>query len=167
LPGSDTVQPDFLGKGKPNQTLDINYDIEGADVGYRWFAKRGATPLFPFGFGLSYTTFAYGPLTIAPGETPVARFTLTNTGKRDGAEVGQVYLVSTPHGPTTRLVGFSKVQLKPGERRALEIPIDPRILGNWTNGRWHMAAGTYRFALGQSAAQLGTATKIVMSNRNW
>jgi len=167
LPGSDTVEPDFLGKGKPAQTLDINYDIEGADVGYRWFAKRGATPLFPFGFGLSYTTFAHGPLTIVPGQTPVARFAVTNTGKRDGIEVGQVYLVGTPGGATTRLAGFAKVQLKPGERRALEIPIDPRILGNWTNGRWHMAAGTYRFALGQSAAQLGTATEIVMANRSW
>ena len=167
LPGSDTIEPDFMGKGKPGQTLDIDYGIEGADVGYRWFANRHAAPLFPFGFGLSYTTFAHGPLTIVPGPTPVARFTVTNTGKRDGAEVGQVYLVGTPGGATTRLAGFAKVQLKPGERRMVEVPIDPRILADWQDGKWTMAAGTYRLALGTSATQLETATGVALPMRRW
>lgn len=108
LPGSDTIEPNFLGYGKPGQSLDINYDVEGADVGYRWFAKRHATPLFPFGFGLSYTRFEHGPLTIVAGAKPMARFAVINTGKRSGDEVGQVYLTSTPAGDTTRLVGFPK-----------------------------------------------------------
>jgi len=167
LPGSDTVEPDFLGYGKPGQTLDIDYNVEGADVGYRWFAKRHATPLFPFGFGLSYTRFEHGPLTIVPGSSPVARFAVTNTGKRSGAEVGQVYLTGTPAGDTTRLVGFSKVMLKPGEKRILEIPIDPRLLATWKDGRWDMAAGTYRFAVGSSAADLETPVASGFPARKW
>ncbi|MFM6854036.1 MAG: glycoside hydrolase family 3 protein, partial [Sphingopyxis sp.] len=58
LDGSDTVEPDFMGKGRPGQTLDTNYDIEGSDLGYRWNARRGQRALFPFGFGLSYTSFS-------------------------------------------------------------------------------------------------------------
>lgn len=167
LPGSDTVEPDFLGKGKPGQTLRIDYDVEGADVGYRWFAKRQATPLFPFGFGLSYTTFSHGPLTIVPGPTPLARFTVTNTGKRDGADVGQVYLTGTPSGATTRLVGFSKVQLKAGETQTVEMPIDPRLLADWKDGKWTMTAGTYRLALGSSATQLDTPVDVAMPMHRW
>ncbi|MCP3733471.1 glycoside hydrolase family 3 C-terminal domain-containing protein [Sphingomonas sp. RP10(2022)] len=167
LPGSETLEPDFMGKGTPGQTLDIDYDVEGADVGYRWFARRQAAPLFPFGFGLSYTSFAHGPLTIVPGPTPVARFTVTNTGKREGAEVGQVYLTGTPAGATTRLVGFSKVQLKPGERRVLEIPIEPRVVATWQDGKWTMAAGTYTFATGHSATDLDTTTRVALPARRW
>lgn len=167
LPGSDTIEPNFLGYGKPGQTLDIDYNIEGADVGYRWFAKHHATPLFPFGFGLSYTRFEHGALSVVPGAAAVARFAVTNTGKRSGADVGQVYLVGTPAGETTRLVGFSKVTLKPGERRVLEVPIDPRLLATWNNGRWDMPAGTYRFAVGSSATALETPVVAGFPARAW
>ncbi|WP_093221114.1 beta-glucosidase [Sphingomonas sp. NFR15] len=167
LPGSDTIEPNFLGYGKPGQTLDINYNVEGSDVGYRWFAKRRAVPLFPFGFGLSYTRFEHGALNVVPGTAPVARFAVTNIGKRSGAEVGQVYLTGTPAGDTTRLVGFAKVTLKPGERRVLEVPIDPRLLATWKSGRWDMAAGTYRFAIGSSAADLETSVEASFPARRW
>ncbi|MET3827148.1 beta-glucosidase [Sphingomonas sp. PvP055] len=159
LPGTGTVEPDFMGKGKPGQTLTINYDIEGADVGYRWFARTGAKPLFPFGFGLSYTQFEHGPLVVTGGAHPTAKVTITNTGKRAGADVGQVYLVGTPKGDVRRLVGFAKLDLEPGERRTVEVPIDARLLSEWRAGKWHRDAGTYRFALGSSATTLGSETR--------
>lgn len=167
LPGSGTVEPDFIGKGKPGQTLDIDYGIEGSDVGYRWFARRQAKPLFPFGFGLSYTTFDHGPLTVTAGTSPTARFTITNTGQLFGADVGQVYLIGTPQGATMRLVGFAKLELKPGERRAADTAMDSRLLAQWKGGRWHMPAGKYRFALGSSATALGEPVEVVFPAREW
>jgi len=167
LPGSRTVEPDFMGKGLPGQTLDIDYNIEGADVGYRWFVRRGATPLFPFGFGLSYTSFRHGPLTITSGLTPVARFSIENSGKLAGADVGQVYLVATPAGPTLRLAGFVRADLQPGDRREIQIALDPRILADWKDGRWHLRAGSYTFAVGSSAAALGRPIAIKFDRRDW
>ncbi len=167
LPGSATVEPSFIGKGKPGQTLDVDYNIEGADVGYRWFARQRATPLFGFGFGLSYTSFDHGPMSILPGRQPTARFAIQNSGKRAGADVGQVYLVGTPAGATLRLAGFQRVDLKPGERRTLEVTLDPRILATWRNGRWQILAGSYRFALGRSATTLGSPVTVKLQGREW
>lgn len=167
LPGSATVEPNFIGTGKPGQTLDVDYNIEGAEVGYRWFARQHAIPLFSFGFGLSYTSFAHGPLTISPDVRPTARFTIENTGKQAGADIGQVYLVATPAGPTLRLAGFQRVDLKPGERRALEVALDPRIMAQWENGRWRIAKGIYRFALGTSATTLGAPVTVILDGRDW
>lgn len=167
LPGSQTVEPDFLGKGKPDQTLDIDYNIEGADVGYRWFARQRLVPLFPFGFGLSYTSFTYGPLSVSGGRRPIARFTIENTGKRGGTDVGQVYLVGTPVGATLRLAGFVRTELKPGERREMEVELDPRILATWKDDRWQLPGGSYRFALGTSATLLGPPIKVEFNGRKW
>ncbi|HSI20053.1 MAG TPA: glycoside hydrolase family 3 C-terminal domain-containing protein, partial [Sphingomonas sp.] len=167
LPGSATVEPNFIGTGKPGQTLEVDYNIEGADVGYRWFARQHATPLFAFGFGLSYTSFDHGPLTVSPGRQPIARFTIENTGKQAGGDVGQIYLVGTPAGATLRLAGFQRVDLKPGERRTLEVALDPRIMAEWRDGHWHIAAGKYRFALGTSANALGTPVTIEFRDRIW
>ncbi|WBX84546.1 beta-glucosidase family protein [Sphingosinicella microcystinivorans] len=167
LPGADTVEPDFSGHGKPGQTLDIDYNIEGADVGYRWFARKGEKPLFPFGFGLSYTRFERSALTVTGGNAPVASFTIRNSGSRAGADIGQVYLIETPHGKTRRLVGFSRVDLQPGEARTAEVPIDPRLLAEWTPKGWKISAGTYRFALGASAEDLLEETAAQLTERTW
>lgn len=167
LPGAETVEPDFAGHGKPGQTLDIDYNIEGADVGYRWFARQAEKPLFPFGFGLSYTSFERSGLAIAGGAQPKASFTLRNSGARDGADVGQVYLVETPHGKTRRLVGFSRVDLKPGETRKVEVPIDPRLLAEWTPKGWTLSGGTYRFALGASSEELLEEASVRLPARTW
>jgi len=167
LPGSGTVEPDFIGKGKAGQTLDIDYGIEGSDVGYRWFARRKAAPLFPFGFGLSYTKFEHSALVISGGTMPAARFTVTNVGQRSGADVAQVYLVGTPDGPTMRLAGFTKLELKPGERRTTDTAIDPRLLAQWKAGRWRMTAGTYKFALGSSATALADPVEVTFAARDW
>ena len=71
----------------------VNYDIEGSDVGYRWYDRKGLTPLFPFGFGLSYTSFRYDDLKLrSEGNTIHATFTVTNTGDRPGRDTPQVYV---------------------------------------------------------------------------
>ncbi len=104
---------------------------EGRQVGYRWFQAQGIQPLFPFGFGLSYTTFALGDLAVSPaasdGAAPLSvEFSVTNTGPVPGAEVAQVYLGIPVEGqPPKRLVGFQKVHLQPGESRRVRVVIDP------------------------------------------
>jgi len=167
LPGAETVEPSFAGHGKPGQTLDIDYNVEGADVGYRWFARNGAKPLYAFGFGLSYTSFERSGLVVTGGTSPAATFALRNSGPRDGADVGQVYLVETPRGKTRRLVAFARVDLKPGETRRVEVPIDPRLLADWGPKGWTIAPGTYRFALGASAEDLIEETGITLAGRTW
>ena len=167
LPGAETVEPSFAGHGKPGQTLDIDYNVEGADVGYRWFARQQAKPLYPFGFGLSYTRVERSGLAVTGGASPAAAFTLRNSGARDGADVGQVYLVETPRGKTRRLVAFARVDLKPGETRRIDVPIDPRLLADWGRKGWTIAPGTYRFALGASAEDLIEETGVTLAGRTW
>jgi beta-glucosidase len=167
LPGAETVAPSFGGHGKPGQTLDIDYNVEGADVGYRWFARKQEKPLYPFGYGLSYTSFERSGLAISGGADPSASFTLRNSGARDGTDVGQVYLVETPRGKTRRLVAFARIDLKPGEARTVDVPIDPRLLADWTAKGWTIAPGTYRFALGASAEDLIEETGVTLAERTW
>lgn len=153
---AQTPRPDLPGLGTPWGTpTTIHYD-EGAEVGYRWFAKTGDTPLFPFGHGLSYTTFAYSDLAVGGGETITARFTVTNTGEREGADVPQVYLTEAAGERRMRLLGFQRVLLGPGERRQVTIEADPRLLARFDEeaGRWRIAEGTYRVAIGKSATDL-------------
>jgi beta-glucosidase len=140
---------------------------EGLQVGYRWYDAQGVKPLFPFGFGLSYTTFLLWGLettpVVADGTTPIrVEFWVENTGKRRGAEVAQVYLGFPPAtgSPPKRLVGFRKVWLEPGERAKVTLTIDPkatnRPLSYWdSNAReWAIANGSYRVYLGSSAADI-------------
>lgn len=167
LPGAADVEPSFSGYGKPGQALDIDYNVEGADVGYRWFARTTEKPLYPFGFGLSYTSFERSGLTIAGGKNPVASFTIRNSGTRDGADVGQVYLVETPRGKTRRLVAFARVDLKAGESRTVDVEMDPRTLADWTAKGWTIAPGTYRFAFGASAEDLIEERSVTLSGKTW
>jgi beta-glucosidase len=105
---------------------------EGLQVGYRWYQTQGIAPLFPFGHGLSYTTFALSELVVTPrrtdGTSPLTvELTVTNTGEVAGAEVAQVYLglPETAQEPPKRLVGFRKVRLEPGASERINVPIDP------------------------------------------
>ncbi len=130
---------------------------EGSDVGYRWYARNGMTPLFPFGHGLSYTSFRYSNLDLSGGDTLKATFRVTNTGTREGIDTPQVYLVSSPTRRQQRLIGWSRVSLKPGESRQVSVTADPRLLGNWDEAarRWRVEAGDYRVALATDATALG------------
>jgi len=134
--------------------FQVTYD-EGVKVGYKWYDAEKKPVLFPFGFGLSYTTYAYSHLKVIPGKSPKATFTVKNTGKRDGAEVAEVY-VSLPAAasePPKRLVGFSKVQLKAGESKEVSIDINPKYLSifNVEQNGWQLIPGEYRFMVGGSS----------------
>ena len=160
LPGLATAEPEFSSMGAAHQPLSVDYDIEGSDVGYRWFARKGETPLFPFGFGLSYTTFEQGALKVTGGSSVKASFTVKNTGARDGADVAQVYLVNAAGKATQRLVGFQKLSLKAGESRTATVAVDPRLLADWNGKGWTVKGGTYKFALGTSATDLGAPVSV-------
>jgi beta-glucosidase len=142
---------------------------EGAEVGYRWFAKTGQTPLLPFGFGLSYTDFEYGDLAVTGGETIAATFSVTNVGSREGADVPQLYLIEAPDGRRMRLLGFERVMLQPGERGVVSVSADPRLLGRFDGdaGEWRIAAGEYTVGLAKSAAQIVATAQVEMAGRRF
>ena len=167
---AQTPRPEVAGLGLPDETrISVTY-AEGSDVGYRGFAKRGQTPLFPFGFGLSYTRFDHGPLAVqagAPQAGPMvtARVSVTNTGAMPGADTPQLYLVNAAGRPVMRLAGFAKVALAPGEHREVSLAIDPRLLADWAGDGWRIRAGAYGFALGASATDLGPVITVRLAER--
>lgn len=136
--------------------FDVDYDIEGAAVGYRWFDLKGHKPLFAFGHGLSYTSFAYTNLKAqaADGALRVSFDTL-NTGARAGKAVPQVYVAKAGSGweAPKRLGGWDKLALGAGERRTSTVTIDPRTLALFdaASNRWKIAAGEYRVILATAA----------------
>jgi beta-glucosidase len=166
LPGFATVEPNFVGTGAPGQTLDVDYNIEGSDIGYRWFARQGLAPLYAMGHGLSYTTFVHDGLEVVrTGDRMTARFTVRNTGPRAGADVAQVYLANAAGRPLRRLAGFAKVELQPGEARAIEVPLEWRIIAEWEDGGWLIAPGDYRFVLAEDALADGPAATVRLPRR--
>ena len=167
LPGADSVEPNFGGAGRPGQTLTIDYRIEGADVGYRWFARQGERALFPFGFGLSYSQFEHDDLRMSAEGGVSAQVTVRNAGGRAGADVVQLYLVSAPGAPTLRLAGFVRVRLQAGESRSVQIPVDARLLARRQRDGWRIAAGRYGFVVGTSAEALGPAVGLTLPDRRW
>ena len=146
-------RPELAGFGDPVGTpLTVDY-YEGAEVGYRWFAKYRLRPRYAFGHGLSYTTFGYADLQVAGGDTVRATFTVTNAGRVAGAVVPQLYLTRAAGSARTRLLGFERVHLGPGESRRITITADPRLLATFdaTAGRWRIADGTHEVALAAAA----------------
>lgn len=134
---------------------------EGLDVGYRAYTAHDIPPLFPFGFGLSYTQFSFGGLKVSqqPGSAnATVSFAVTNTGQRTGAEVAQLYLgfpeIADGNEPPLQLRGFRKVMLKAGESKTVELKLDPRAFSYWseqTHG-WQVAAGEFQVMVGDSSA---------------
>ncbi len=127
------------------------YD-EGAAVGYKWFFERSEQPMFPFGFGLSYTSFALSKLALnASGSTVTAKVIVRNSGQRAGKAIPQFYLTG-PEGANIllRLVGWASVDLKPGEQREVAVSIDPRLLATFDEGarRWRIRPGAYQVTAG-------------------
>jgi beta-glucosidase len=145
----------------------VHYD-EGLKVGYRYYDMEHKPVLFPFGYGLSYTTFRYSGLHVTPGTTPTATFTVTNTGKRAGAEVAELYamLPPTPEEPPKRLVGFDKIMLQPGDSKEVTIQVDPLYLSVYSDATGKMAppAGDYTFAVGGSSQSLPLQQKVALSS---
>jgi beta-glucosidase len=138
--------------------LTFKVDLsEGMKVGYKWYDAEHKPVLFPFGFGLSYTTFKYSGLTVTPDGLGVS-FTVTNTGKRLGAEVAEVYaaLPESAGEPPKRLVGWQKVDLAPGESKTLRVAIDPLYLSIWDEAahKWVRPQGPVKMMVGGSSAEL-------------
>jgi beta-glucosidase len=164
-----TPRPDLPGLGDPWGTpVTIDYN-EGAEVGYRWFAKTGAKPLYAFGHGLSYTTFDYSDLTVEGDDTITATFTVTNTGDHAGADVPQLYLTSAAGDKRTRLIGFERVELKPGESRGVTLTADRRLLAQFDvdAGQWHIAEGSYTIALGSAADALDLTGETTLTEASF
>lgn len=159
---SQLPQAQIAGVGLGNRAEAMAPYNEGADVGYRWFARTNAKPLFPFGYGLSYSRFAYTQLSLVKGPVPRLRFTVTNTGERAGSDVPQAYLTAIGGKPELRLLGFEKVTLQPGESRSVTIEPDRRLLAFWQDGGWSMAGGDYGFAIAASATDLRLSAHTVL-----
>jgi beta-glucosidase len=143
---------------EPDTPVTVVYE-EGADVGYRWYVKHAVKPLFEFGRGLSYTTFAYDGLKVQGGRTLTVSFAVKNTGARAGADVPQVYLTSAAGHAQFRLLGFQRVVLQAGERTVVSVNVDPRLLAHYDEPRrrWIVDAGAYQVALGHSSADLAAS----------
>ena len=138
-------------------TFSVTYE-EGLKVGYKWYDAEKKTPLFPFGFGLSYTTFAYSKLVVVPGEQTKVTFTVKNTGGRDGDEIAQVYaaLPAAANEPPKRLIGWSKVHLQPGESGEVTVTIPAKYLSIYEESKdaWQLVPGKYTFLAGGSSRDL-------------
>jgi len=166
-----TKRNDFLMEkdGTEYRTYDLPYR-EGIFVGYRWYDEKNIQPRFPFGFGLSYTTFAYSDLTIAAAEnTPrvsvVARFKIKNTGRRTGDEVAQIYIElprSTFPQPKRALKGFARVHLEPGEVQQIEVALGPEAFSFWNpeNQGWAIAHGAFKLDIGASSRDIKLSGKM-------
>lgn len=155
---------DPMSPGGPLDKYVVHYD-EGAAVGYKWFELQRKQPLFAFGFGLSYTSYAYSDLTI-DSAAKIARFTLKNAGKRAGTEIAEVY-ARLPKGadePYKRLVGWKRVSLSPGESQTVSVAIDDRVLATFdeqTNA-WSLAKGEYQVLVGGSSEDTPLLARLLL-----
>jgi beta-glucosidase len=155
VPASTTAE--FPGNG-----TTVQYS-EGIDVGYRWYDTQNSAPLFPFGFGLSYTTFGYSDLRVS-GSTDGTQdvrvsATVTNTGKVSGSDVAQLYLgdPAASGEPPRQLEGFQRVTLAPGASATVSFTITPQDMSWWSDSAngWTQTAGQYAVYVGDSSAMAG------------
>jgi beta-glucosidase len=164
-----TPRPELPDLGAPWGTpTTIDY-LEGADVGYRWFARTGRTPMFGFGHGLSYTRFEYRDLVVTGGDTINASFSVVNTGDRSGADVPQLYLTAAAGEQRLRLLGFERVELAPGATCRVTIEADPRLLARYDGSAasWRVKPGAYSVAVGASAFAPQLAAEVELAGRTF
>lgn len=149
---------------------------EGVFVGYRGYERNNTKPLFPFGHGMSYTTFKYSNLSVKPvagsaassaGPRYEVSFDVQNTGTREGADVAQLYIgdshAKVPR-PAKELKGFAKVNLRPGERRRLMVPLDARALSYYDASakQWRAEPGDFEVLVGRSSEQIELRGKLTL-----
>ena len=169
------AHPELPGLGMPGETpSQITYD-EGAAIGYKWYDVKGYRPLWAFGHGLGYTSFAVSNLTAQPdGKTIKLSFSVRNTGKRAGKGVAQVYVAPADWKKAgweapKRLGAFTKVDLKPGQSKRVELTVDPRLLATYeaANNNWHIRAGEYRLMVGQASNGEMQTASITLPDNLW
>ena len=153
-PAEEQPGPAWLRK---TPAFDVNYD-EGLKVGYKWYDAENKPVLFPFGFGLSYTTYRYSGLSVNLGKDITVGFTVKNTGSRAGEEIAEVYTALPPAAgePPKRLVGWSKIHLNAGESKEVSVRVDSKYLSIFDEGRgeWNLLPGSYTFMVGGSSEDL-------------
>jgi beta-glucosidase len=152
--------------GMESKNFTVDYNVEGMKVGYKWFQVKDETPLFPFGFGLSYTSFAYSDLKVEPGAGSVS-FEVKNTGARAGDEVAEVYvtLPKSADEPFRKLVGFARVSVAAGASETVTVPIKPlylRVFSTEKNG-WERLAGPYEIEVGGSSSELPLKREVSLT----
>ena len=148
-------------------TFPADY-TEGARFGYKWFDSENKTPLFPFGFGLSYTTYSYSDLHVNAGQRS-ATFTVRNTGQRAGTETAEVY-VQLPQASGEnfrRLAGWQRVLLAPGESKTVTVPMEPLALASWDTDThsWKWLPGQYTVSAGSSSRELPLKEQADLSGK--
>ncbi|HET7108049.1 MAG TPA: glycoside hydrolase family 3 C-terminal domain-containing protein [Candidatus Acidoferrum sp.] len=149
--------------GEPKPTFAVQYD-EGLKVGYKWYDAEKKEVLFPFGFGLSYTKFEYTALQVRPGNGATLSFTVKNSGSRTGVEIAEAYaaLPAASGEPPKRLVGWSRVELKPGESKQVSLVIPREYLSVFdeNSDSWKLLPGDYSFQVGASSRNLPLQAKL-------
>ncbi len=164
-------RPRLDGDNKATTPFTVDYNIEGAAVGYKWFDRKGLTPLFPFGFGLSYTRFTIEGLSARQaGKTLTVTFTLNNIGSVDGKAVPQVYVTAPAAAhweAPKRLAAFTKVSTGSHSSQILDLTVDPRLLGVYdpASRTWKIASGDYVVSVGDSSASPAQTVKIHLSGQ--
>jgi beta-glucosidase len=163
-PGAGDHGPEGNERGaKP--AFEVHYD-EGLKVGYKWYDAENKKPLFVFGYGLSYTTYAYSDLKVKPGKETTVTFTVKNTGSSAGAEIAQVYaaLPASAGEPPKRLVAWSKVRLNAGESKQVSLTVDPLYLDVYDENAsaWKLVPGSYAFMVGASSEDLPLQQKVTL-----
>ncbi|HVU25085.1 MAG TPA: glycoside hydrolase family 3 N-terminal domain-containing protein [Opitutus sp.] len=180
---ADSPAPDYLPPGEKLYTgwdpdNDMSHRVnqivyrEGIFVGYRWYEAKRLAPLYPFGHGLSYTTFSYqnasvSPTTVSPGNRVTIDFSLTNTGPVAGAEIAQVY-VRALHPPVERpekeLKGFAKAFLAPGETKNVTVRLTTKDFAFWdvTTHAWNAAPGDYELLIGPASDRILLKTRVTL-----
>jgi beta-glucosidase len=152
----------------PGTNGTVQYS-EGLNVGYRWYDANNVTPLFPFGFGLSYTSFSYSSLNVGAlsnGQATVTA-TVTNTGSRAGTDVAQLYVgdPASAGEPPHQLKGFQRVTLNPGASATVTFTVTAHDLASWdtTSNNWIASAGTYQIRVGDSSRTLPLTGTLSLS----
>ncbi len=170
FPAAETQLPRAKVDGYPevkDQRFEVTY-TEGATVGYKWFDANKHAPLFPFGYGLSYTDFEFTDLkAVVKNNQLNISFSVKNTGAVAGKEVAQVYVapLNTKWEAPKRLGAFQKVDLKPGESTQVSVSVDPRLLGMYQGKTktWKIAKGQYEVILAKSATEPQGSVKVKLS----
>ncbi len=166
--GPGTKQAEYPGSLYPDGSVDTTHFDEGIFIGYRYWDQNNQTPLFPFGYGLSYTSFAMkgvGAKVDTDGGATVD-VNIRNTGKRAGAEIVQVY-VGFPKAvgePPRQLKGMQKVSLKPGEEKTVHVKLDGDAFRYWneTQNAWTSAPGSYQVMVGKSSREIVYTTNLAL-----
>ena len=172
VPGLEGVTASAPNREHKVKPFDLNY-TEGAKVGYKWFEATNKQPLFPFGFGLSYTTYAYSGLTVDDAQRTV-HFTVRNTGQREGTEIAQVYvaLPSAAKENYKRLSAWQRVKLAPGESKDVTLTLHPLSLTVFNTDTERLAAAARRLhrdgrPILQRHATEGDAARASITLASW